>query len=148
MSILPLLWIWLVHKMPEGPEIPADFREPVVTSLSSPSWQRSDITLARWQVKRLLGISAFLSVSLVFHFLTAQANIIPHRMHTTMLWVEHLHVVPGLQQCKNTPNQLRGFIDDCISCNIASGLHQNLISQIMLRKWDFGQLKINKAVYG
>lgn len=59
MSILPFLWIWLVHKMPEGLEIPVDFREPVVTSLSGPSWQRSDITLARWQVKRLLGFSVF-----------------------------------------------------------------------------------------
>lgn len=46
--------------MPEGLEIPADFREPVVTSLSGPSWKRSDITLARWQVKGLLGISVFL----------------------------------------------------------------------------------------
>ena len=37
--------------------------------------------------------------------------------------------------------------DDCISCNIASSLHQNLILQIMPRKWDIVQLRINKAVY-
>ena len=148
MSILPFLWIWLVHKTPEGLEIPVDFREPVVTSLSGPSWQRSDITLARWQVKGLLGISVLSPVRLVYCFLTAPAKVRPHGVHTTVQWVDNFHTVPGPRQCKNTLNQLRGFIDDCISCNIASGLHQNLIPQIMPRKWDFGRLKINKAVYG
>ena len=147
MSILPFLWIWLVHKTPEGLEIPVDFREPVVTSLSGPSWQTSDITLARWQVKGLLGISVFLRLSLVLYFLTAQTKVRPYLMHTTVLWL-YFHTVPGPRQRKDTANQLRGFINDCISCNIASGLHQNLILQIMLRKWDFGRLKINKAVYG
>jgi len=61
--------------------------------------------------------------------------------HTTALCVDHFHNEPA-------PIQLGGFIDDCISCNIASGLHQKLIPQIMLRKWDFGQLKINMAVFG
>lgn len=148
MSILPLLWIWLVHKTPQGLEIPVDFREPVVTSLSGSSWQRSDITLARWQVKGLLGISVLSPARLVFCLLTARAKVRPHLVHTTMLRVDHFHTVPGPRQRKNTQNQFRDFIDDCISCNIASCLHQNLIPQIMLRKWDFGWLKINKAVYG
>lgn len=61
--------------MPEGLEIPVDFCEPVVTSLSGPSWKRADITLARWQVKGRMGISVFVSVCLVLYFLNAQAKV-------------------------------------------------------------------------
>lgn len=144
MSILPFLWIWLVHKTPEGLEIPADFREPVVTSLSGASWQRSDITLDRWQVNGLLGISVFPPSGAVFVFLHSSFCFKDRRLRSALI-VSILYLVGDNA---STPNQLRGFIDNCISCNIASGLHQNLILQIMLRKWDFGWLKINKAVYG
>lgn len=99
MSILPFLWIWLVHKTPEGREIPVDFREPAVTSLSGLSWQRSDITSAQMAGEKALGNEwGFFSHPCWTLLLTAQANVWPPHDRA-----DHFHRLLRKRQRENTP---------------------------------------------
>lgn len=90
--------------MPEGLEIPADFREPVVTSLSGPSWKRSDITLARWQVKGLLGISVSRPAWLVFYFLFTQLDTYSERRQHCEFIIASIYLIH--EKCKTRTENL------------------------------------------